>query len=429
MRALFLVWKRRTPRAALAPVLFAAGMFLLLTAPHWLKNLIWYGDPAYPMLHETLHVRPWNPDVDLEATMQAGGFLTTGPLLHRVRVSAESMATFAFDANDWEFHKGWPTFGFLFTLMLPFVVLLTKAWRLRALAAACLGGVFVWYWTFHQERYLQALTPWMAAVVAGVIWRMWGKGIVARIAMVSLIALQVVWGGDHYALPTQGMIWTQPLKKTLDLFGGAYQGQFAERFQVTSDIGFASKDLPRGSRILLHEQHLRLGSDVPLLTDSRGSQGAFSYRRMRSAREMWDKLRAMGVTHVIWPSAPMGLETFSDDAVFYGFVRRYTAPRGTFQGTVNVMVLGELSATPPPAEPFGPVALEGCSVAHRTTLPEVETKIWTATPSITEAQKAENQKDAEFILIEAGCRGQYPSVSGYELVTTHKGWETWVRRR
>jgi len=144
---------------------------------------------------------------------------------------------------------------------------------------------------------------------------------------------------------------------------------------------------------------------------------------------LWDKLRAMGVTHVVWPSAPMGMESFSDEAVFYGFARRYTTPRGTFQGTVNVMVLGELSATPPPAEPFGPVALEGCSVAHRTTLPEVEKKIWTATPSVTEAQKAENQKDAEFIMIEAGCRGQYPSVSGYELVTTHKGWETWVRRR
>jgi hypothetical protein len=146
---------------------------------------------------------------------------------------------------------------------------------------------------------------------------------------------------------------------------------------------------------------------------------------MQSPRELWEKLRQMGVTHVVWPGAPMGLEAWSDEAVFYGFVRRYVIPRGSAGG----LVIGELPPTPPPAEPFGAVALQGCGLAHRVSLPEVDANIWIATPPATAQQKAENQRGAEFIFVEIPCRAQYPSVAGYELVTARNGWKIWARRR
>jgi hypothetical protein len=425
-RVLFLSWRRRSLRAALPPLLILGGLFALLTAPHFLKNFVWYGDPMYPLLNGVLNLRPWNPDADPVTTLQSGGFKPTGTFLKRLLDSTAAMATFGFKAHDWgAFHRDWPTYGFIFTLLLPFVVLLKQAWRLRALAAASLVGVFIWYWTFHQDRYLQSLTPWMASLVAAVVWRLWRAGLVARLSVVPLIALQIIWGGDHYFFPTHAMSGQHPLRRTMELIAGGFQGQFAERFQVSSDLGGAGKTLPAGSRVLLHEQHLRLGTGVPVVTDARGTQGALSYRRVRSPRDMWQRLRALGVTHVMWPTSPIGLETYGDETSFYGFVRRYATPRGTFGG----LAMAELGETPPPDEPFGAVALQGCQLSYRVPLSEVDTKIWVQNGQADTAQKVENQRGAEFIIIEAACGGQYPAISGYDLVTSRNGWETWARQR
>jgi hypothetical protein len=425
-RTLFLAWRTRALRATFLPVLAAAGAFVLLTAPHWLKNLVWYGDPVYPLLHNVLNLRPWNPDADPVTTLQSGGFKPTGPLSTRLLDSMLAMATFGFQAHDWgSFHRDWPTFGFLFTLLVPFVLLLRQAARLRVIAGACLLGVFLWFFTFHQDRYLQSLTPWMAALVAAVIWRLWHAGLVARISIVPLVALQLMWGGDHYFLPTHAMIGQQPVRVTMDLLSSGFRGQFSDRFQVNSDLGGVAKTLPPKSRVLLHEQHLRLGAGVPVVADARGTQGAFSYRRERSARGLWDRWRAMGVTHVMWPASPIGLETYGDEIVFYGFAKRDLIPRGRFGG----LELGELPKTPPSAEPFGPVALQGCSLSYRVPLSRVDTDIWVQNGMAGDAQKAENQRGIEFIVLETACRGRYPTVAGFDLVTSRNGWETWARRR
>src|SRR6185295_13053013 len=50
VRALWLLGRSRSPRALVGPGL-AALLAVVLTAPHWLKNLVWYGDPLYPHLH------------------------------------------------------------------------------------------------------------------------------------------------------------------------------------------------------------------------------------------------------------------------------------------------------------------------------------------------------------------------------------------
>src|SRR5262249_2697356 len=146
--------------------------------------------------------------------------------------------------------------------------------------------------------------------------------------------------------------------------------------------------LPRDARVLLHETHLRLGIGVPSVSDARGTQGALSYRRMRSPRELWEKLRALGVTHVVWSPSPGGQELYGDEIVFYDFVTHHLRGAKLVEG----MWVAELGATPPSDVPYGPVALQGCGLAHRASLPEVDTKIWEGTPAPSQEQKLQNQQ-------------------------------------
>ncbi len=427
VRTLIVIRRRRSARADLSAPITGAVFFSLLTSIHWLKNLVWYRDPIYPLLHDVLKIRPWNPDADPVTTLQAGGFKPVGAFSHRLFESTRALATFAFEAHDWPpFHRDWPVFGFLFTLLLPYLVILKGGWRIRALGGAALMGVFVWYWTFHEDRYLQALVPWMAAVVAAVIWRLWRAGIVARISVIVLIAVQIAWGGDHYSLPTHTMLYQQPSRVAMDMIADGYQGRFAERFQPPSDLVSAGKSLPRSARVLIHEQHLRLGIGVPAVSDALGTQGALSYRRARSPRDLWEQLRALGVTHILWPASPIGLETWGDETVFYDFVSKDLVAPGHFDG----VVLGALGDAPPSDVPYGPVALLGCDLAHRVSLPEVNAAIQITTPLPSDAEVAAIAKGVDFMVIESSCRSRFHSIDleRFQLGTARNGWETWVRR-
>jgi len=424
-RTVIVTWRARSVRSALASAGVFAGVFLAITSIHWLKNIVWYGDPMYPMMHASLHtLRPWN--IDAEPTFHHDlHFKVEGTLDHRALESAKSVATFGFKAHDWPTaHGDWPVVGFLFTMLLPFALLFDRAWRLRALAAAAAAGVFLWYWTFHQDRYLQALVPWMAAFVAAVLWRLWQSGWILRGLTVLLVGLQVVWGGDHYFLPSHAMCG-MPLKVVIDLLASGFTNPGRDRYDYDySGLTTVGKTLPRDARVLIHEEHLRLGVGRPALSDARGSQGAISLRRMESPRATWELFRSLGVTHLLW--MPMRLvERWENEAVFFEYATRYLD--GT-HGSGGTMV-GALRATPPPDRPYGPVAILGCQVARRVSLVEVDDVIGSpnAVPS-TAAEFLELEKDVGFIFIESACRSRLPTKDGYDLVTRRNGWETWARR-
>jgi hypothetical protein len=215
-----------------------------------------------------------------------------------------------------------------------------------------------------------------------------------------------------------------PIRHVLDLVASGYLERVKDRYAVDSNVHAAGKTLPPDARVLIHEQHTRVGIAAPAISDSRGSQGFFSYRRFTSPRATWEHLRALGVTHVLWP-APMGIERWSTEAVFNDFVTRY------LDGTRNVggVTLGALRDTAPPDRPYGAVAILGCNVARRVSLVELDDAILSPNevPS-THAGFLELERDAGFILIESACRGRLPSVGGYDKVTSRNGWETWSRR-
>ncbi len=361
-------WLRRPVPAAPKPfarrlrgrlLALAAGALamLALTSPHWLKNWIWYENPLYPFMQGTFGGEPWADGVQVRIADPA--WQPSGTLAQRVAESLEAVLTFSFVPNDWpKFHGEVPVFGSLFTLMLLPLLWLRRTDRIWGLAAGTLAGVFVWYWTYHQDRYLQSLVPYMAAVTAAALILLWRtRRPLIRLATGLLIALQIVWGGDVPFFPTHAMLDGTPYGPTLKIFSTGYRRAFEERHDAFSRLTALQAVLPEDGKYLLHERHQRLGLRRRLVVDGWGRQGAIVYKTLGGPRAVDDRLRSLGVTGVVWTDAPRGFQRMTDDLVFFDYVLRHTDHRHQV-GRFHVSALRE---APPPAENGLPrVAIFGC---------------------------------------------------------------------
>jgi hypothetical protein len=346
------------PRTWWAGPVAALAAGVVFFAPHWVKNLVWYGDPLYPVLHARFAPRPWTPD---SATRFDVGLMS---LLWRPERSLKGVGqtlgalfTFSFIPNDWEkFHGSTPVFGSLFTFSLAMLPFLKGTRRVWALFAATHLGVFIWYWTHHQDRYLQAVLPWMAAATAAVLALAWKQGIAARIGIGALVALQIVWGADVYLMPGHAMIGL-PAKAVIEILSRTPGKPAKDRIAYTDGLVGVGKALPKGAKVLVHEFHPRLGLGAAV-TDCPYHQGGISYARTPTARQVWEQLHDYGVTHLIYRTGqPREPDTVAGEIVFYDFVQHATSAGKTVEG----WQLHALDAAPPPAgNPPDPVLVWSC---------------------------------------------------------------------
>jgi hypothetical protein len=347
--------------------LAAAGAGLMLTAPHWLKNWIWYADPLYPSLHRYLTPRPWTEDAaDLfEYGYKEYQFWRPPRTLDGFVQTLKALATFSFIPNDYaRYHGKVPVFGSLFTLgalCLPFL----KDKRRLVLLYLCVHvSLFVWYWTHHQDRYLQTLLPWIAAATAGVVILAWRAGTAPKIAISALIGLQIVWGGDVYFIPAHAMI-KSPQKKVIDLLGAGYRKEYDARLDVFGVYPDVGKALPPDARVLLHDNHVHVGLGRTSVSDWGGWQFGISYGRQKSAREVYDLLSSLKVTHLLWDSqVSKGWDSLAGDIMFFDFALRYGEEPKKFGGSV----LARMPKEPPPAELDDRAVFLGCNDQYKSGL-------------------------------------------------------------
>jgi hypothetical protein len=301
--ALAVLWRAARARRA-GPALAAAAAGLLATSPHWLKNLIYYGDPLYPMLHGVLRAHPFHARAAalLVGHYVPNQFTLEGTLAQKLVATAKTLATFSFVPNDWMlFHGERPVFGSLFTLLLPALVLVRARRRVWLLAGGIQLGIAIWYVTNHQDRYLQALLPWMAACTAALLVLLWRAGGPAlRASLAALIAFQVVWGADVFFIGTHAMLGQAPIKRLADHLAAGNGGHTDDRFRIWGGLQDVGKTLPPGAVVLAHGLAEKLGLGAPAIVDTDGWQGGIDYLACQSPRataELWRRLR---VTHVVW---------------------------------------------------------------------------------------------------------------------------------
>ncbi|HKQ68944.1 MAG TPA: hypothetical protein VJT73_06385 [Polyangiaceae bacterium] len=332
--AVAVLWRLATKTAArleIAGPVVAVGVGLALTAPHWLANWIWYGDPLYPLLHAHLSSRPFTPG----ALGKFDTFLGThlwrphGGFAEKAAATVRTLVTFAFEPHDWAtYHGSTPVFGALFTVASFVALALPRARAIRQSIAMTLAGVAIWFLTSHQDRYLQCLLPWMVAATVAVGIEAWGQLRALRPFLALPVGLQLVWGGDVYFIPANDESYEvdrpSPIKAAIDLVSAGYRGERAVALHPFSEWEHIGASLPRGAKALLHERYLHLGLGAMSVSDLPGWQGGISYDDVSAPHEIFGLLTAMGVTHLVWETGVSHEHaSVASDVAFFHFVDRF----------------------------------------------------------------------------------------------------------
>lgn len=426
----------------------AAGAGLAFTAPHWLKNWVFYGNPLFPYMSGVFKPTRWVPDTprlfEEWSSSQTQKWVTQGSFGTKLLEAGKAMFTFSFIPHDWpNFHGRVPIFGSLFTLSLALLPFLKGARRTWALVAATHLGVFVWFWTMHQDRYLQALLPWMAAVVAATIALAFKAELPQKLAVGALVALQIVWGLDAYLLPAHAMTKASPLYTTADLIALGQKKRYDDRWKVAGtlfEIG-ASKELPPNAKVLLHENNPRLGLWRPLIADVAGWQFGLRYELMASPAEMDRRLRALGVTHIVSRAkTARGMDGLGADLRFFDYINQDAKVLRRW-GDMTLYALPE-TAPPEHDEAGDLVAYFGCGKLYQRGLHKLaalhvrDKQVLKPPPQRKAEKRASNEPaallaEASFAVIDPKCKPAIPAseLTDFIKVGQRNKEELWARKR
>ena len=330
-----------------APVILI-GLSALCVSPHFVKNYVFYGNPVYPfMLDVFKHSRPMVPNASayVKHVFVDPSWIPTGTMWTRFKHALELFFTFSFTPH-YSCINNVPIFGSLFTLLLPGLALVQKRAALVVTSAMAVGAVLAWGMLYNVDRNLQTFMPVMVCVTGALIVGLWRLGWLARVGLIPLVLLQVVWGADAAFLPANGSYCSgaDRISSAIAMIRSGYEGHAKSRF----DRFFAGhvavgKALPQDAKVLLHASHLTLGIDRDILVDLAGTQGLISYASVRSPRELYDYYRSLGITHVL--DGSYGEATRQELAIFYVFLRRFGVPVDNGGGQ-----LFALPKSPPPVE-------------------------------------------------------------------------------
>ena len=416
-------WSARLPRLALT-----GGVALFAASPHWLSNWVAFGDPLYPLLHGWFGSDVWNPDAEMYFERFRDEIVLRGHaswlgLAHALGVAL----TFGFRVHEYAFHGNLPTFGFLFAIsffLAPLARVNKATWATFGL---CLAGILAWFFTYHRDRYIQALLPWMVVASASVLISLYHtRNRWIRSGLAVLLGAQLIAGADIAFIRSHVMIpGKHPLPHAIERLALGFEGKAEERDAPYDTWAFADwtnlgSQLPEDARVLVHRDRLWLGLDAPVVVDEPAWQGGIAYGALGDPARVYDLLRNLGVTHVITGRGHPdgGALSIGGALVFWSFLRNHA----TQVAKSGHLTLWELRETRP-QEDTHPllVQLRTCESALRPGTYELSALAYVVTQEQAEPIPA---AAARFVVTEKGC-GTAPS--GYRRLTTEDGLTMWER--
>jgi hypothetical protein len=401
--------RRSEGRALVRGLGIAAAAALLVSAPHWLKNLVWYGDPYYPILARVFPSHPLAPGVN--TTRDAFFTLQGMPAGEATRETIKEATALGLTSHDWStFHHKWPVFFVFFPLGVASALMASGARRRHALLV--LGmivlAVVIWWVSYHQDRYLGAVVPWMAIVTAAALWQAWQAGRWWRVYVAILVGVQLLWSGDYVGFSNHPLNDEKnPIAISLSALAAPFHGQNARGVldQGLVDIG---RSVPARAQLLMHEYDLRVGLWRAVTTDVRDSQGGIDYPHQPSATALAATLRRLGVTHVVWSGGwSAGRNSFADDVAFFDFVDRLPPHQNV--GGRDVAVLPSGLAAPR----LGLVYVADCGLRGPWQVGDLDAGMNGQVPPVT---RRASPGEANFVVVRNGCDAHAaPGTPGPEI--------------
>lgn len=289
---------------------------LLVSSPHWLLNAVWHRNPIYPHLGSVFPSTPMVQGID--PTVAEKAWLPKGTTAEKLRETLVATVRFGFESHDWStFHQDRPVFGSLFLVGLGLLPFVARRRGLAALVFMTWSAVPIWYWTHHQDRYLQAIVPLAASAVAVSFAGVWRRYALVRPLIVALIVFQVLHASDIWFLPTHTAMFKAPVISVVELIASTKREAPDELVEQHFAISRAQKILPPDASVLIHDQHLHLGLRRRAVRDHTSRQGAINWALLGSTRAAAAQMEQMRVTHLYWLGTPTAWSSIGDDVVFY----------------------------------------------------------------------------------------------------------------
>ncbi len=415
VRAAWLGWRRfrGADRPVLGTLLACTVTGLLLSAPHWLKNWIWYGDPVYPIAYRWFKVHPWSADSPANYRVFVSFTFPPAPGWQGVKDALLSTLTFSFKPNDWwAFHHDVPVFGSLFTLTMVCVPFVRAKPRLWLAYLGIMVTMVAWYLTNHQDRFLQAWLPIMAGATCATLILLWrGGNFVVRTLVAILVAAQIVWGGDVPFFPTHNITGDSALRINSNFLASGFL-KTPHRLRPYGALGEIGETLPRDAHLLLHGLDLQVGLDVQVVNDQ--WQGRISYATLKSPSAIYRELSSLGVTHMIWDSeSTSDMNSLASDLAFAEFALNF----GDNAFSIDNYTVARLPAQAPPLGLNDKVAMLTCRGPYRAgwyllgdlTVPEPG-QPW-ASPRAPVGDLQGATESAGFMVVDPDCHPDLPQAA------------------
>ena len=326
-------WRRwlrnRSDAALLQPrtLLIGAGLglaaFVVVIAPHFGRNWVFHGNPLYPFAQDIFNSTPTVKDASflVEYIHKDWNFRPHGTLFETVVEAFELFGTFAFKTH-YLLTKDWPTYGGLFTLTLPMLLLLRRSRRIWLAAIVSWGALMMWAMTFRVDRNLQIFSPVIITTTAAMLVRVWQTGWVARAGLIPLVALQLVWGGDLVFCGRKHNII-----QAIDIIASGYENNLQRRDNARDQYKRLNEDLPPTAKVIRHQCRKNLGilRDMPM--DWPGAQCKYSYDELNTLQAFRDYLKKNGITHFIHIPNKRPAWNMHDEILFEDFIRNFPRKR------------------------------------------------------------------------------------------------------
>lgn len=314
---------------------------LLVSAPHFGKNVAFYNNPAYPFAQGVFkNSWPKRTPGFYEELKGTNVFSPKETGIQRQIWALKKVYSYSLTTANRGLTQRRPYMGSLFSLLLPCALLVSGRKRFLGVAAVLTVAFMLWANTAANDRYLLAYYDGCIGMALALMVGVWELGWAARVGLVPLVGLQLIWGGD--AMLFYGR---KELEAALDLIGYGYNGNYDEsRFRERTSQRDVTLATPKDAVIFARNYKGLLGLDRLVLSDVRAATNYTSYSGLKDARELYDMLKARGVTHLLYPPGSRKPARWNNIVLFDEVFTHYGEKAQRF----GKLRLSKLGATPPP---------------------------------------------------------------------------------